>query len=134
MNSRYCEMVLGKDLTPIGQLNAAFLAPKTDLHLQFAYYESSLVMEFLVSKFGIQSLKQILRDLDNGIEINQAIATHTAPLNKVENDFSNFARTRAQTLTPGLDWQKLNDNDAADKGQPNPRSRRPRPLLSRDSA
>ncbi len=134
MNPRYREMVLGKDLTPVGQLSAAFLAPKTDLHLQFAYYESSLVVEFLVSKFGIQSLKQILRDLGNGIEINQAIAAHTAPLDKVESDFSNFARTRAQTLAPGLDWQKLNDNGAADDGQPNSRSRRPGPLLSRDSA
>src|SRR5947207_7264097 len=76
MNPRYREMVLGKDLTPVGQLSAAFLAPKTDLHLQFAYFESSLVVEFLVNRFGLESLKQILRDLGAGLEINQAISAH----------------------------------------------------------
>src|SRR5207249_372897 len=40
MTPRYREMVLGKDFTPLGELSAAFLAPKTEMHLQFAYYES----------------------------------------------------------------------------------------------
>jgi len=106
MNARYREMVLGKDLVPVGQLSGAFLAPKTDLHLQFAYFESSLVVEFLAGKFGLDSLKQILIDLGNGIEINQAIAAHTAPMAEIEKDFTAFARERAQNLAPGLDFQK----------------------------
>src|SRR5437899_789219 len=48
MNPKYREMILGKDLTPVGKLSAAFLTPKTDMDLQFAYYESYLVVEFLV--------------------------------------------------------------------------------------
>jgi len=44
MTPRYREMVLGDDLTPVGDLSGAFLAPRSDLHLQFAYYESALVV------------------------------------------------------------------------------------------
>jgi tetratricopeptide (TPR) repeat protein len=106
MSPKYREMVLGDDLAPVGKLSAAFLTPKTDMHLQFAYYESSLVVEFLVERFGLDSLKKVLRDLATGMEINEAIAKHTAPLEKIEKDFTAFARERAQKLGSGLDWEK----------------------------
>src|SRR6185503_9053659 len=110
MNPRYREMVLGKDLTPVGKLSAAFLTPKTDVHLQFAYYESSLVVEFLMERFGLESMKQILHDLGEGKEINDCITAHTEPLEKIEKDFAAFAKERAEKLAPGLDWQKPEAN------------------------
>ena len=106
MTPRYREMVLGKELTPVGDLSAAFLTAKSDLHMQFAYYQSSLVVEFLVARFGQESLKKILRDLAQGVEINQAIATNTAPMETIEKDFAAFVRERAEKLAPGLDWEK----------------------------
>ncbi|HXT39379.1 MAG TPA: tetratricopeptide repeat protein [Candidatus Angelobacter sp.] len=107
MSPRYREMVLGDDLTPVSKLSAAFLSPKSDLHLQFAYYESSLVVEFLVQRFGFESLKQILHDLGEDADINQAIAAHTEPMGEFEKDFAAFARDRAQHLAPGLDFKKF---------------------------
>lgn len=106
MNPRYREMVLGGDLTPVSELSAAFLAPKSELHLQFAYYQSSLVVEFLIERFGFDPLQGILRDLGNGMNINDAIPKHTAPLKQIEKDFAAFARARAEALAPGLDWRK----------------------------
>jgi tetratricopeptide (TPR) repeat protein len=106
MNARYREMILGDDLTPIGDLSSAFLAPKTPMHLQFAYFESALAVEFLVKNFGFKALTAILRDLGDGVEINKAIAAHTAPLAKLEKDFAAFARSRAEALAPKLDWTK----------------------------
>ena len=106
MKPRYREMVLGEDLTPVSQLSAAFLMPKTDLHLQFAYFESALVVEFLVERFGPDSLQQILRDLGAGREINDAIEARTAPLEEIEEEFTAFATERAQKLAPGLGWEK----------------------------
>jgi len=106
MNPRYREMILGKDFTPLSQLSAAFLAPKTEQHLQFAYYESSLAVEFLVHRFGLESLKSILRDLADGAEINAAIASRTAPMETLEKDFKAFARDRAEKLAPGLKFEK----------------------------
>ncbi|HWF17712.1 MAG TPA: tetratricopeptide repeat protein, partial [Verrucomicrobiae bacterium] len=40
--------ILKGKLTPLGELSSAFLTPKNGEQLQFAYYESSLVVEFLV--------------------------------------------------------------------------------------
>jgi len=47
MTPRYREMILENDeLTPVSKLSGAFLSPKSEQHLQFAYYESSLAVEF----------------------------------------------------------------------------------------
>src|SRR4030042_2286364 len=80
MSPQYRKMILEGELTPIGDLSAAFLSPKTPMHLQFAYYESSLVIEFLVEKYGYQTIKAILTDLTQGRDINQAISEHAEPL------------------------------------------------------
>ena len=106
LNPRYREMLLGEDLTPVSKLSAAFLAPKSDVHLQFAYFESSLVVQFLAERFGHDQLTAILRDLGDGVEINQAIEKHTATMPTVERDFAAYARQTAQRLAPGLDWEK----------------------------
>jgi len=106
MNPRYREMILGDELTPVGDLSSAFLTAKSDLHLQFAYYESSLVVQFLVEKFGVEKLRKILADLATGKPINQAIVAHTAPLEKLEKDFAAYAKGLAEKLAPGLDFEK----------------------------
>jgi tetratricopeptide (TPR) repeat protein len=106
MNPKYRELILGEGLTPVGKLSAAFLTPKTDLDLQFAYYESYLVVDFLVDRFGMESLKGILLDLGKGVAINDAIAEHTVPIDEIEDDFAEYARDRAKKLGPDLDWKK----------------------------
>ena len=106
MNPRYREMILGDELTPVGDLSSAFLTAKSDLHLQFAYYESSLVVQFLIEKFGVEKLRKILAELATGKEVNKAIAEHTAPLEKLEKDFAAYAKDLAGKLAPGLDFEK----------------------------
>jgi tetratricopeptide (TPR) repeat protein len=111
MNAQYREMILGGELTPVGELSSAFLAPKTPLHLQFAYYESALVVEFLVRNFGFDAIRRILVDLGEGVEINKAIAAHTTELEKIEKDFAAFAVKRAESLAPGLDFARPEPDD-----------------------
>ena len=106
MTPRYREMVLGDELTPISKLSGAFLAPESEEHLQFAYYESSLAVEFLVQRYGLEKLKAILRDLGQGMEINEAIAKNTEPMEKLEPEFASFVHKRAENLAPGLDFEK----------------------------
>lgn len=106
MNPDYRRMALGDELTPISELSGAFLAPPSALHLQFAYYESYLVVEFLVQKFGLDRLKAVLHDLGEGMEINTAIENHTISMQKLEEDFTTFARQQAEQMAPGLNWKK----------------------------
>ena len=106
LNPRYREMMLGDDLMPVSRLSGAFLAPKSALHLQFAYYQSSLVIEFLVERFGRDKLLKILKELGQGMDVNEALAKHTVPMPELENDFEAFARKLANDMAPGVDWEK----------------------------
>ena len=106
MNTLYRDMILNGGLTPVGSLSGAFLVPRSPLHLQFAYYESSLFVEFIIGRYGLDQLRAVLRDLGGGKEANQAIAAHTEPLPALERDFAAYARTRAEQLAPGLDWKR----------------------------
>jgi tetratricopeptide (TPR) repeat protein len=112
MNLAYREMILNGELTPLGKLSSAFLAPSNSVHLQFAYYESSLVVEFIVQKFGFDALQKILSDLRDGLEINQAIAARTASLPEVEKQFDAFARDLAKNLAPGTDLERPPDRQS----------------------
>ncbi|MEA3209195.1 MAG: hypothetical protein QOE70_2252 [Chthoniobacter sp.] len=106
MKPRYRAMILGEDLTPVSQLSAAFLKPKTPLHLGFAYYESSLVVEWLTQRWGLEKVKRLLADLARGTEINAALATHFAPIGQLDTEFAQHARQLARNTGPKLDWTK----------------------------
>jgi tetratricopeptide (TPR) repeat protein len=116
LSPQYREMILGNDFKPISELSGAFLTPASERHLQFAYFEASLVVEFLVERFGLPALKAILKDLGTGVEVNAALAKHTAPISDLESQFAAWARQRAQQLGPSLDWSKPAASDVAGAG------------------
>ncbi|HVX10724.1 MAG TPA: hypothetical protein VHC22_06050 [Pirellulales bacterium] len=104
INPRYRAMMLGDELTPVSELSGAFLHPPTPLHLQFAYYESSLVAEFLVEKYGLPTVKRILVDLGVGMPVNESLARYAGSLAALDQEFAEFARERANKLAPQADW------------------------------
>ncbi|MDO8545292.1 MAG: tetratricopeptide repeat protein [Opitutaceae bacterium] len=106
MNARYRQMIMDGDLVPVGKLSAAFLAPKSSQHLQFAYLQSAMVVDFIVERFGVAALVGVLTDLRSGTEINAALAKNTVSLAELEKDFEKYARDRAKQLAPKLDWEK----------------------------
>lgn len=104
INPRYREMMLDARLTPISRLSGAFLHPHTPLDLQFAYFESSLVVEYLIEKYGLDVLKRILVDLGVGMPINDALARYTGSLEVLDREFGEFAHARARAMAPKADW------------------------------
>ena len=104
MQPRYRAMLLADDLTPVSKLSGAFMRPKTPAHLQFAYYESSLVVEWLTQKWGLPKLRDCLADLGKGVAINAALAKHFAPIEKLDAEFAAFAKERAKATGPKLNW------------------------------
>ena len=115
MKPRYRAMILGEDLTPVSQLSAAFLRPKSPAHLGFAYYESSLVVEWLIERWGLEKMKELLADLARGAEINAALATRFEPIEKLDSEFSERARDLAKNTGPKLDWKAPKPADFADE-------------------
>ena len=106
MSPVYREMLLDDSLTPVTQLSGAFLNPPTPIHLQFAYYESSLVIEFLIQKHGLDAIKGILDDLGNGLIINDAMARNIGSLQKLDAEFLQFARKHASEFGAKADWSR----------------------------
>jgi tetratricopeptide (TPR) repeat protein len=106
MSPRYRALILGEVLTPVSKLSGAFLSPKTSAHLQFAYYESSLVVEWLVQRWGQEKMRALLADLARGVAINEALAARFAPIEKLDAEFAAHARSLANGTGPKLDWTK----------------------------
>ncbi len=118
MNPEYRKRILAGRLVPIPQLSGAFLQPETPLDLQFAYYQSSLVVEFLVKRFGFPTLQKVLADLGNGIEIGQALERHAADLNQLDAEFRADASEQARQLGYGLDWEEYDLSGIIDDDDP----------------
>ncbi len=107
MTPVFREMILGGELTPVGRLSMAFLRARSAMHVQFAYYQSSLVVEFMIQKAGIEGVRKVLRDLHEGIYINAAIEKHIGPMKEIEAGFEAHAKALAQKLAPSADWAPL---------------------------
>jgi tetratricopeptide (TPR) repeat protein len=106
MTPRYRAMMLGDDLAPVSKLSGSFMQPKTPAHLQFAYYESSLVVEWLIRRWGMEKMRALLADLAKGVPINDALAARFAPIEKLDAEFAAHAVSLAKGTGPKLDWTK----------------------------
>lgn len=106
MTPRYREMTLGDDLIPLSKLTSAFMNAKSALHVQFAYFESALAVEFLVRQHGFDALKAVLDDLGAGLSVNEALERRTGrALAKLDSEFADFARGRAKAVAPNATWE-----------------------------
>ncbi|MDB5319602.1 MAG: hypothetical protein JWN40_1233 [Phycisphaerales bacterium] len=103
MNPQYRDLILDGGVTPVSQLSGAFLKPPSPMHLQFAYYESSMVVRYIVEQFGAPALNAILKDLGESIPINTALASHTEPIAKLDEHFEAWFTDLAKNLAPGAD-------------------------------
>ena len=117
LNPKYRSMLLGEELTPVSQLSGAFMRPPSGLHLQFAYYESSLVVEYLIKEFGLKSVLGVLDELSNGTPINDALRRHAAPVEFIDKKFAEFAKARAKSFAPDADWDSLKELDEEKRKQ-----------------
>lgn len=110
----YRQMILEGELTPVSQLSGAFLQPKSAMHLQFAYFESSLVVEFLIARHGLETLQRVLDDLGVGMSINDSLSRYAGSLAVLDDEFAAFARQQAEQMAPQADWSEADLPRGAD--------------------
>ncbi|WP_395745508.1 peptidase MA family metallohydrolase [Prosthecobacter sp.] len=107
MGEKFREMVLDEEtLTPMSRLSGAFMGPKTQDHLMFAYYESSQAVEFLLEKFGKEKFQGILHDLAEGKRINDAIGANVGGIEEVEKQFASYITAKAKGFGAKADWEE----------------------------
>jgi tetratricopeptide (TPR) repeat protein len=107
MTPEYRERILSGKLTPVSQLSSAFLSPESPMDLQFAYFESSLVVQYLVEEYGLETIKELLDELGGGMTMGDALEHHVAPLARLDAAFAKYARRQAEALAPKLSWEEL---------------------------
>jgi len=108
----YREMLLDESLTPVSKLSGAFLTPPSAMHLQFAYYQSNLVVQFLVENYGIDSLKMLLDELGNGLPINEAIGKCMRPVETIDQQFVEYANQIAKAFGNEAHWERHEEGTA----------------------
>src|SRR5207244_2137766 len=74
------------------------------LHLQFAYFESSLAVQYLAEKHGMETLKRVLIDLGAGMPINDSLARYAGSLEALDADFAEYTRKQARDFASEADW------------------------------
>ncbi len=102
----YREMLLDDSLTPVSELSNAFLAPASPIHLQFAYFQSSLVVEFIIEQHGLDALLGILDDLADGYPISTALEKSVGSLARLDVMFSEHAKQTATAFGKDADWSR----------------------------
>ena len=114
MDPAYREMILGTGLVPVSQLSSAFLQPKTPMHLQFAYYESSLVVEYWIEKYGIEVMRRLLDDLAIGMPAAEALKRAPGTLDLLDKEFREYAMELAAKYGQGVDFDRADPNEKVD--------------------
>lgn len=114
MDPTYRELILGSGLVPVSQLSSAFLQPKTPMHLQFAYYESSLVVEYWIEKYGIAGMRRLLEDLAIGMPASEALKRAPGTLELLDFEFRDYAMARAAKYGEGVDFDRANSENKVD--------------------
>jgi len=98
MTVGYRERILSGRMQKISEMGAAFMSAQSGEDTQFAYYQSYLVVKFLFENYGIESMRELLRDLGEGVTMNDALASRVAPLDELDERFLAAARLEANAL------------------------------------
>ena len=105
MSFDFRDRILAGKVTPVAELSSAFLTAKSGEDLNFAYYESSMLVEYLVTVHGMPALNAILTDLNAGIQINDALDRHTSGLDVLEESFAAYLNIQAMAFADGIDYE-----------------------------
>ncbi|MFY9256029.1 MAG: tetratricopeptide repeat protein [Fuerstiella sp.] len=112
MTPGFRERVLEGNITPVSQLSSAFLNAKTGDDLNFAYYESSMVVEFVVQQYGFDALRGILKELSDGFTINDALTRQTAGIDELDAEFDKYLTELAANYAKDVTFAVAKDEAA----------------------
>jgi tetratricopeptide (TPR) repeat protein len=110
MTPEYRERILNGKMTPVSDLSAAFMRASSGEDMQFAYYQSCLVVQFLVETYGIEAVSKVLSDLGEGLHINKALSGNTIPVSALNKEFETYAQNLASELGKELNWDIPEDS------------------------
>lgn len=102
MSPEFQQRILDGNITPVSELSSAFLNAKSGQDVNFAYYESSMVVEYLVREFGFESITSVLKELNAGLTINDALERHTTDIATLDQKFDEWLNAQAKQFAPNV--------------------------------
>lgn len=102
MSPLFQDRILNGEVTPVSELSSAFMNAKSGQDVNFAYFESSMVVEYLVEEFGFESITAVLHELNNGLTINDALERHTTDIVALDNAFEKWLKARATAFAKNV--------------------------------
>jgi tetratricopeptide (TPR) repeat protein len=107
MNAEYRERFLAGDVPKLADLDAAFGG--NDVML--AYFQSSLVVEYLYQEHGMEKIRAVLAAISTGKSVADSFSEHMMPLAQLEESFGSFVTAKAEAYGKSLDWKRLEDEE-----------------------
>lgn len=109
MTPEFRRRILNKEeddpgLIPIASLSAALTAFNQPGTIDFAYYQSSILVEYLLETFGKNSFQRVLKDLRTNAAAEKVLAKRMASIKKLDEGFAKYARKLAAKVAPKADW------------------------------
>lgn len=118
MTPKHRMRIINRGVASVRDMSGTFLRPEKPEDLMFAYYQSSLLVQCLIEKYGIEAIKKILDDLATGLPVEAAIERHTASINQIDQEFHDYAIEMANRLAPDLDWEQYDLSGIKDDDDP----------------
>ncbi len=110
----YRSMLLGDSFVPLSQLSSAFMSPDSPIDLQFAYFESSLAVRYLIELHGLPRLQRLLVDLGVGLPAADAFERLYGDPDVLDAEFKGYVEELASQFTTDVTF----DSEAVPKGLP----------------
>lgn len=110
MTPEFRRRILSEDedrpgLIPIVVLSGALTNFNNPEVIDFAYFQSSLLVEYLLKTYGQATFQRVLRDLKTNAAAEKVLAKRMAKLDTLDKGFAKFARARARKVAPKADWE-----------------------------
>ena len=106
MEPAYRQIIEKNGAAKIREMSDAFSNPPSPMALEFAYFEASMVVQYVVERYGLEALKGVLTDLGNDVQINESLAKRAAPIDKLDADFAVWLKKQADDLAPQVNWEE----------------------------
>ncbi len=106
MSADYYRRIISGKTNAVSRMSAAFMEAEDQASTIFAYYQSYLVVDYLIDQYGFEPLQKLLRDLGRGTAMNDALATHFAPLEELDAAFADHALAYAEAFAPAIDLSR----------------------------
>ena len=104
MSPVFRDRILDGRVTPVTGLSSAFLEAEPGEDMNFAYYQSSMVVEFLLEQYGQETLIAVLKGLNSGLLINDVLERQTTDPGSIDESFRFWITSQAQAFASGVEF------------------------------